>query len=74
MNKKVNSAGADSCELRRLLTAAGFDPYVGHPGNCVFDEQVITALNAFQRSVGLPERAAITPEVVRVLRDRAGRR
>lgn len=67
-------AGPHVCELRRLLTAAGFDRYEGRPGNCVFDEQVITALKAFQKSAGLPERAAITPEVVRALRDRVGSR
>ena len=64
-------AGAHICELRRLLTIAGYDDWQGR-GGCVFDDVVIGALKRFQREAGLSERAAITTEAVQALRSRVG--
>jgi uncharacterized Ntn-hydrolase superfamily protein len=61
-------AGPHICALRDLLARAGF----GTPAptrTCVFDEDVIPALKAFQRAHGLPVRAALTPEVAARLRE-----
>lgn len=54
-------AGAHICTLRNQLARAGH----GTPTTaaaCVFDEEVIAALKAFQRAHGLPVRAALTTE------------
>lgn len=58
-------AGPHVCALRNLLAQAGFGtPAPQERSQCTFDEEVIAALKAFQRSQGLPERAAVTREVV----------
>jgi uncharacterized Ntn-hydrolase superfamily protein len=65
-------AGPHVCALRDLLARAGF----GTPSQartCVFDEDVIPALKAFQQAHGLPVRAALTPDVAARLREIAAR-
>jgi uncharacterized Ntn-hydrolase superfamily protein len=64
-------AGPHVCLLRNRLARAGH----GTPttaGACAFDEEVIAALKSFQRAHGLPERAALTPDVAARLSEVAG--
>lgn len=64
-------AGPHVCALRNLLARAGH----GTPtqaGWCAFDEEVITALKAFQRAQGLPVAPALTPATAARLREVAG--
>ncbi|MDQ3555452.1 MAG: DUF1028 domain-containing protein [Gemmatimonadota bacterium] len=67
-------AGPHVCALRELLARAGHGTGPGSETFCAFDEATITALKAFQRAQGLPERAALTPEVAARLREVAGPR
>lgn len=55
-------SGPHICALRDLLARAGHGTASEGRG-CTFDENVITALKAFQRAQGLPERAALTADV-----------
>ena len=64
-------AGPHICELRRLLTTLGHDDFHQEGGSCAFDEEAISALKAFQRAEGLPERPILDAEAARVLRDAA---
>ncbi len=64
-------AGPHICELQNLLARAGHGTAAGERTFCSFDEEVISALKAFQRAHGLPERAAVTPELVSRLREAA---
>lgn len=65
-------AGPHVCALRNLLAQAGFGtPTPQGRSQCAFDEEVIAALKAFQRSEGLPERPAVTREVVERLKAKA---
>ncbi|HEU0013309.1 MAG TPA: DUF1028 domain-containing protein [Longimicrobium sp.] len=65
-------AGPHVCELRNLLARAGHGTAT-QAQFCAFDEEVITALKAFQRAQGLPVRAAVTADVVARLRQAAPR-
>lgn len=55
-------SGPHICALRDLLARAGHGTASEGRG-CAFDEEVITALKAFQRAHGLPVRAALTADV-----------
>ena len=61
-------AGPHVCALRNLLARAGHGTATDAEW-CAFDEQVIASLKAFQRAQGLPERAAVTPDVIAKLRE-----
>ena len=63
-------AGPHVCELRNLLARAGHGTST-QAGFCAFDDEVIAALKAFQRANNLPERAAVTPELIARLREKA---
>jgi DNA-binding Lrp family transcriptional regulator len=63
--------GPHICELRRILTVLGYDSYEGTDGPCVFDEEVIPALRAFQRDQDLPETAGLDETTARRLREAA---
>jgi uncharacterized Ntn-hydrolase superfamily protein len=62
--------GAHVCELRAMLAAAGHGepPEAGRP--CVYDDQVIAALESFQRAEGLPVRPDLTTQARDRLRER----
>lgn len=64
-------SGPHVCLLRNLLARAGHGTATP-AGSCAFDEEVITALKAFQRAQDLPVRAALTPETAARLRQAAG--
>jgi uncharacterized Ntn-hydrolase superfamily protein len=66
-------AGAHVCLLRNLLARAGHGTAT-QSEYCAFDEEVITALKAFQRANNLPVRAALTADVAARLRDAAAAR
>jgi uncharacterized Ntn-hydrolase superfamily protein len=66
-------AGAHVCLLRNLLARAGHGTAT-QAEYCAFDEEVITALKAFQRANNLPVRAALTAETAARLRDVAAAR
>jgi uncharacterized Ntn-hydrolase superfamily protein len=65
-------AGPHICALRDLLAGAGHGT-AATGRNCVFDEDVIVPLKAFQRAHGLPVRAALTADVARRLAEISGR-
>lgn len=64
-------SGPHVCALRDLLAKAGHGTPSSGRGGCAFDEEVITALKAFQRANGLPVRPALTPDVAARLRELA---
>lgn len=64
-------SGPHVCALRDLLAKAGHGTASTGRGGCAFDEEVITALKAFQRANNLPVRPALTPEVAARLRELA---
>lgn len=66
-------AGAHVCLLRNLLARAGHGTET-QAEYCAFDEEVITALKAFQRANNLPVRAALTVDTAARLRDAAAAR
>jgi uncharacterized Ntn-hydrolase superfamily protein len=68
----VAPSGPHVCRLRHLLARAGHgSPPAATQASCAFDEDAITALKSFQRANGLPVQAAVTPAVVRRLREAA---
>lgn len=66
-------AGPHVCLLRNLLARAGHGTATTAE-YCAFDEEVITALKAFQRANDLPVRAALTAEAAARLREAGGAR
>ncbi len=63
--------GAHVCELQRMLAVAGHGspPQPGRP--CVYDDELISALKAFQQAEGLPVRADLTAQARARLNERA---
>lgn len=66
-------AGPHVCALRNLLAKAGHGSATQAEW-CAFDEEVITALKAFQRAQGLPVAPALTPQTAAKLREVAAAR
>ncbi len=60
--------GPHICTLRNRLARLGFGT-ASEARSCAFDEEVITALKAFQRAHGLPEQPRLTPEAAAKLNE-----
>lgn len=68
-------AGPHVCLLRERLAELGYGEAPPEDREwCAFDEEAISALKAFQRARGLPERAALDERTAEALREAAGPR